>query len=72
MDSRLPLLELRGCQGLARLCYAAPMGCPSPKEVLKESKATAASLDAIDALIALLKRHNKRCAHQQVALPLHG
>lgn len=51
INSKIPLLEYRGCHGLARLCYAAPYGCPNPKEHLKEAKSVAAVLGAIDALV---------------------
>ena len=30
VSSKEPLLELRGCQGIARICYAPPYGCPPP------------------------------------------
>ncbi len=55
-----PLMEYRGCHGLARMTYTAPYGCPDPKGFLKEAKAVASALGAVEALIALLKRLNKR------------
>jgi hypothetical protein len=31
VNSRIPLLEYRGCHGLARITYSAPYGNPDPK-----------------------------------------
>ena len=60
INTRLPVLELRGCQAIGRVSFAAAHGCPSSKDILREAKAAAACLGAIDALVALLKRQTKR------------
>lgn len=49
------LLELRGASGIARVCFAAALGAPSASQVLTESKATAAAVGAIGALVDLLR-----------------
>jgi hypothetical protein len=49
------MLELRGASGIARMCFAAAMGAPSPSQLLMETKATAAAVGAIGALVDLLR-----------------
>ena len=60
VNSRVPLLEYRGCHGLARICYAAPYACPQPKEFLRQAKAGMAMLGGLDVIFMLAKRQNKR------------
>jgi len=62
INSRIPLLEYRGCHGIARLCFAAPYGATPEggREYLREAKAAAAILGGVDAMIALIRRINKR------------
>jgi hypothetical protein len=59
---RVPILEYRGCHGLTRICYAAPYGCTPEqgREYLRDAKTAAALAGAIDVLIKLIKRTNKR------------
>lgn len=49
------LLELRGASGIARMCFAAALGAPNSSQLLMETKATAAAVGAIGALIDLLR-----------------
>jgi hypothetical protein len=49
------LLELRGASGIARMCFAAALGAPNASQLLMETKATAAAVGAIGALIDLLR-----------------
>jgi hypothetical protein len=49
------MLELRGASGIARMCFAAAMGSPSASQLLAETKATAAAVGAVGALIDLLR-----------------
>lgn len=49
------MLELRGASGIARMCFAAAMGAPSASQVLMETKATAAAVGAVGALVDLLR-----------------
>lgn len=49
------MLELRGASGIVRMCFAAAMGSPSASQLLTETKATAAAVGAIVALIDLLR-----------------
>lgn len=49
------MLELRGASGIARMCFAAAMGSPSASQLLTQTKATAAAVGAIGALIDLLR-----------------
>ncbi|KAJ9524025.1 hypothetical protein QJQ45_022487, partial [Haematococcus lacustris] len=66
VNSRQPLLEYRGCHGIARICFAAPYGSSTEggREYTREAKAATAVLGGVDALIALLKRINRR--HQDI------
>lgn len=59
MNSKIPVLEFRGCHGLARMCYTIPYGAPFPKEFSTQSKALVNALGGLDALVALLRRTNK-------------
>ncbi len=84
VSCRIPLLELRGCHGVARICYAAPYGASSEqgREFLRDAKTGAALLGGIDALVALLKRTNRRYqdlvrliythTHTHTHMPQHG
>ena len=60
VSSKEPLLELRGCQGLARICYAPPYGCPPPAPSSSSSSTpgggggVSGHLDEAKAVIALL------------------
>lgn len=49
------MLELRGASGIARMCFAAAMGAPSASQLLAETKATAAAVGAVGALVDLLR-----------------
>lgn len=49
------LLELRGASGIARMCFAAALGAPNASQLLMETKAAAAAVGAIGALIDLLR-----------------
>eukprot|EP00198_Chlamydomonas_reinhardtii_P003541 XP_001692877.1 flagellar associated protein [Chlamydomonas reinhardtii] len=60
VNTGVPLMEYRGCHGLARMTYTAPYACPEPKPFLKEAKAVAAALGGVEALVALMKRLNRR------------
>lgn len=59
VNSKIPVLEFRGCHGLARMCYTIPYGAPSPKEFSTQAKALVNALGGLDALVALLRRTNK-------------
>jgi hypothetical protein len=50
-----PLLELRGARGMARTCFAAARGAPTPVALLQQAKATAAEAGAVGALTELLR-----------------
>ncbi|KXZ56071.1 hypothetical protein GPECTOR_2g953 [Gonium pectorale] len=67
VNTQVPLMEYRGCHGLARMTYTAPYGCPDPKAYLREAKAVAAALGGVEALIALMKRLNRR--YQELGAP---
>jgi hypothetical protein len=54
IETRHPLLELRGAQGIGRLCYAAPAGGP-PAQLLHEVKSCAAALGALGSLVDMLR-----------------
>ncbi|KAK9816567.1 hypothetical protein WJX72_002063 [[Myrmecia] bisecta] len=58
--SRIPLLELRGAQGIGRVTYKAPYFCPSVKQAQQACKASIGKLGGISALVGLLSRNNKR------------
>ncbi|GIL66635.1 hypothetical protein Vafri_20126 [Volvox africanus] len=60
INTQVPLMEYRGCHGLARMTYTAPYGCPESKAFLREAKAVATGLGAVEALVALMKRLNRR------------
>ncbi|GAX83592.1 hypothetical protein CEUSTIGMA_g11017.t1 [Chlamydomonas eustigma] len=60
INSRLPLLELRGCLGIARIAYSAPYGATEWRRYITEAKAVATALDGIKSLLRLLKRLNRR------------
>ena len=60
INSRIPLLEYRGSHGIARICYAFPYGCADGREFIKEAKNVVAVLGGVDAVVALMKRVNKR------------
>eukprot|EP00798_Chlamydomonas_sp_ICE-L_P023775 gene23775-9334_t len=60
INSRLPILEYRGCHAIARMCFAHPYRCPDGKSYVRDAKAVSAVLGAVDALVALIKRVNKR------------
>eukprot|EP00803_Ostreobium_quekettii_P006067 evm.model.scf_440.6 EVM.evm.TU.scf_440.6 scf_440:39552-53991(-) len=60
VDSRTPLLELTGAQGLARSTFHVPEGCPTPWATMDNIKAGIAEQDGVRALVALLQRINKR------------
>ncbi|MEW5317782.1 MAG: hypothetical protein WDW38_009052 [Sanguina aurantia] len=62
VNSRVPVLEYRGCHSLARICYTTPYGAPSPKEFSTQAKALVNTLGGLDALVALLRRTNKTFA----------
>lgn len=49
------LLELRGASGIARMCFAAALGAPCASKLLAETKATAAAVGAIGALVDVLR-----------------
>lgn len=55
MKTGHPLLELRGASGIARMCFAAALGARSASQLLAETKATAAAVGAIGALVDLLR-----------------
>lgn len=61
VSSKNLLLELRGCQGIARICFAPPYGCPTPSSPggggsggahLDEAKAVVALLGGVQARLA--------------------
>ncbi|GAX81636.1 hypothetical protein CEUSTIGMA_g9064.t1 [Chlamydomonas eustigma] len=60
INSKIPVLEYRGCHGIARICYSAPYGCTKQREFVNEAKAVVAMLGGVEALIALMKRANRR------------
>ena len=54
IETRHPLLELRGAQGIGRLCYAPPAGGPAA-QLLQEVKTCAATLGALGSLVDMLR-----------------
>ena len=70
---RISKISLDPRQGLARICYAAPYGCPAlpngesgGREHVEQAKAVAVTLGAVGALVEMLKRVNRRY-HDAVA-----
>eukprot|EP00798_Chlamydomonas_sp_ICE-L_P025213 gene25213-10858_t len=60
INSRIPILEYRGCHAVARMCFAAPYRSSNSKNFVRDAKAVSAVLGAVDAIIGLIKRVNKR------------
>jgi hypothetical protein len=61
LQSREPLLALRGARGIARACFKAPAGSPDAGRELGGVKAQVVKLGGIAALVDLLRDTNTRC-----------
>eukprot|EP00891_Asterochloris_glomerata_P005689 jgi/Astpho2/5689/fgenesh1_pg.00079_%23_100_t len=60
VQSKVPLLELRGVRGLGRLTYKAPFFCPEPHRTVHATKVSVAQADGVPAIVGLVQRCSQR------------
>lgn len=58
IQSKEPVLELRGAMGIGRSTYKAPYFCPHPKATITEAKASIAKHGGVDALVGEITLYN--------------
>lgn len=66
VQSKVPLLELRGVRGLGRLTYKAPFFCPEPHRTVHATKVSVAQADGVPAIVG------ERCCGYLCTQPQHA